>query len=96
MDPSRPISPSTDTADDSHDFETVDLDIGTTAPGVLVPRERFSFWCFDLLFLICSNVTSGKFISLRPFPELIILLDQERELLHYVCRPCSIDAKLQW
>ncbi|KAG2129622.1 hypothetical protein DEU56DRAFT_741289 [Suillus clintonianus] len=66
MDPSRPDSPSADTANvsddsrDSHDFEKVDLDIGTTAPGILVPRERFSFWCFDLLFLICSNVTSDQ------------------------------------
>jgi hypothetical protein len=70
MDPSRPDSPSTDaekTSDDSrdsHDFEKVYLDIGTTAPGLLVPRERFSFWCFDLLFLICSNLTSGNAVPL--------------------------------
>lgn len=72
MNPSRPGSPSLDIAKasdvsgDSHDFEKVELDNGTTAPGVVVPRERFSFWCFDLLFLICSNVTSGNAISSCP------------------------------
>ncbi|KAG1726836.1 hypothetical protein EDB19DRAFT_1897612 [Suillus lakei] len=81
MDPSRPDSPSTDTAnvsDDSHDFERVDLDIGTTAPGVLVPRERFSFWCFDLLFLICSNVTSDQESSRKRVAALCLptLLDR--------------------
>ncbi|KAG9017683.1 hypothetical protein FRB90_000273 [Tulasnella sp. 427] len=29
---------------------------GGTSTGKLLPRERFSFWCFDLLFLICSDV----------------------------------------
>ncbi|KAG1769044.1 hypothetical protein EV702DRAFT_707206 [Suillus placidus] len=84
MDPSRPDSPSTDTANvsddsrESHDFEKVDLDIGTTAPGVLVPRERFSFWCFDLLFLICSNVTSDQEFSRKRVAALCLptLLDR--------------------
>ncbi|KAJ8092074.1 Endocytosis and vacuole integrity protein [Marasmius tenuissimus] len=26
----------------------------------LVPRERFSYWCFDLLFLVCSDVTKDQ------------------------------------
>lgn len=34
-------------------------DIGTTEFGKLVPREKFSYWCFDLLFLICSDTTKG-------------------------------------
>ena len=34
-------------------------DLGTTESGKLVPRERFSYWCFDLLFLICSDTTKG-------------------------------------
>ncbi|KIK34917.1 hypothetical protein CY34DRAFT_812567 [Suillus luteus UH-Slu-Lm8-n1] len=84
MDLSRPDSPSTDTANasddsrDSHDFEKVDLNIGTTAPGVLVPRERFSFWCFDLLFLICSNVTSDQESSRKRVAALCLptLLDR--------------------
>jgi hypothetical protein len=84
MDPSRPDSPSTDTthvSDDSresHDFEKVDLNIGTTAPGILVPRERFSFWCFDLLFLICSNITSDQESSRKRVAALCLptLLDR--------------------
>ncbi|KAG2037155.1 hypothetical protein BDR03DRAFT_1092081 [Suillus americanus] len=99
MDPSRPDSPSTDTTNvsddsrESHDFEKVDLDIGTTAPGVVVPRERFSFWCFDLLFLICSNVTSGNPIPLRVFPELTIFIDQEssRKRVAALCLPTLLD-----
>lgn len=38
-------------------------DIGSTDFGTLLPRERFSYWCFDLLFLICSDVTKGKNVS---------------------------------
>jgi len=84
MGPSRPDSPSTDTANvsddsrDSHDFEKVDLNIGSTTPEVLVPRERFSFWCFDLLFLICSNVTSDQESSRKRVAALCLptLLDR--------------------
>ena len=38
---------------------TVEVDIGTTRAGKLVPREGFSYWCFDLLLLICSDVAKG-------------------------------------
>ena len=34
-------------------------DLGTTEIGKPVPRERFSYWCLDLLFLICSDTTKG-------------------------------------
>jgi len=37
----------------------VEVEIGTTRSGKLVPRERFSYWCFDLLVLICSDVAKG-------------------------------------
>ncbi|KAG6901567.1 hypothetical protein C0995_010501 [Termitomyces sp. Mi166 len=33
---------------------------GSTESGTFVHRERFSYWCFDLLFLICSNTSSGR------------------------------------
>ena len=36
-----------------------EAEMGTTRSGKLVPRERFSYWCFDLLLLICSNVAKG-------------------------------------
>ncbi len=35
--------------------------VGTTVLMVQLPRERFAYWCFDLLFLICSNSQSGRF-----------------------------------
>jgi hypothetical protein len=51
----------------SEKVEKVEVDqqygLGSTEFGSLVPRERFSYWCFDLLFLICSNTTSGEHTS---------------------------------
>jgi len=47
---------------ESHDFETIDMlhyGIGSTVSGPSLPRERFSYWCFDLLFLVCSNTAKG-------------------------------------
>ncbi|KAG6333293.1 hypothetical protein ID866_5795 [Astraeus odoratus] len=57
----------------SHSMESADISLvpfgfqesnsegfGSTAISSSIPRERFSFWCFDLLFLVCSNVPSGK------------------------------------
>jgi hypothetical protein len=35
-------------------------DLASTDFGHLLLRERFSYWCFDLLFLICSNITRGE------------------------------------
>jgi hypothetical protein len=37
---------------------------GKVDSGSLVPRERFSFWCLDLLFLICSDTAKGECSSL--------------------------------
>jgi hypothetical protein len=34
--------------------------MGSTAPSRGVSRERFSYWCLDLLFLICSDTSKGK------------------------------------
>jgi len=43
------------------DIDTQYSDLGSSDHGSLLPRERFSYWCFDLLFLICSDVTRGGF-----------------------------------
>lgn len=49
----------------SQDYEKVErfgdhsLAMGTTDVGRFLPRERFSYWCFDLLFLICSDTAQG-------------------------------------
>ncbi|KAF9233451.1 guanine nucleotide exchange factor in Golgi transport N-terminal-domain-containing protein [Melanogaster broomeanus] len=61
------------------EFEKLDLEsLGSTATGDVVPRERFSFWCFDLLFLICSNVTSDQETSRKRVAALCLpsLLDR--------------------
>ena len=57
--PSNPPQPSTkSTARSSKaDSETV---VGSTAPIREVSRERFSYWCLDLLFLVCSDTSKGK------------------------------------
>lgn len=47
-------------------FSDRDYDTGTTRSGVTVPRERFSYWCFDLLFLICSDTAKGMSDSPNP------------------------------
>lgn len=80
----EPISTSTSPtkAQNSVKVEKVDLDqqydLGSTEFGSLVPRERFSYWCFDLLFLICSNTTHGECIALHVALCLSpVILDQE-------------------
>jgi hypothetical protein len=47
----------------------VEVEIGTTRSGKLVPRERFSYWCFDLLLLICSDVAKGMVGFGSDFPS---------------------------
>ncbi|KAK7030884.1 Endocytosis and vacuole integrity protein [Paramarasmius palmivorus] len=48
----------------SKEFVKVDIERhlghGSTSLGALLPRERFSYWCFDLLFLICSDTTKDQ------------------------------------
>ena len=34
--------------------------MGSTVPVREVSRERFSYWCLDLLFLICSDTSKGR------------------------------------
>ncbi|KAI0086033.1 guanine nucleotide exchange factor in Golgi transport N-terminal-domain-containing protein [Irpex rosettiformis] len=74
----RPLSPAS--------FETTsqrgstDLDTfgkhsqveGTTEPGRFLPRERFSYWCFDLLFLICSSVAQEQLVARKRVAALSI------------------------
>ncbi|PPQ88757.1 hypothetical protein CVT25_008627 [Psilocybe cyanescens] len=51
----------------------VDVDypeLGTTDFGNLVPQERFSYWCFDLLLLVCSDVTRDQEQSRRRLAAL--------------------------
>ena len=43
---------------------------GTTADVSRRPRERFIYWCFDILFLFCSPAISSK-RKLLAFPYFI-------------------------
>ncbi|KAF8151507.1 hypothetical protein B0H34DRAFT_664561 [Crassisporium funariophilum] len=45
-------------------------ELGSTDHGSLVPRERFSYWCFDLLFLVCSDTTRDQEQSRRRLAAL--------------------------
>lgn len=36
---------------------------GSTSQASLLPRERFSYWCLDLLFLVCSDSEKGWYKS---------------------------------
>ncbi|KAJ3567774.1 hypothetical protein NP233_g6147 [Leucocoprinus birnbaumii] len=58
-------------------------DIGTTELGQLVPRERFSYWCFDLLFLICSRTSENNDLSRKRLAALSLpsLLNRCRSTL---------------
>ncbi|KAJ6523337.1 hypothetical protein B0H19DRAFT_1201883 [Mycena capillaripes] len=66
--PHSPVSSS------SREFEKIEMDgqyeNGSTQSGALLPRERFSYWCFDLLFLICSNTTKDQEPSRRRLAAL--------------------------
>ncbi|KAI0668157.1 hypothetical protein C8Q78DRAFT_980256 [Trametes maxima] len=62
--------------DKSQRFGDGSIGMGTTASGRFVPRERFSYWCFDLLFLICSDtsqdqIPSRKRIAALSLPSLL-------------------------
>ncbi|KAJ7664366.1 hypothetical protein DFH06DRAFT_322458 [Mycena polygramma] len=69
---SNPHSPVSSSG--SREFEKIEMDgqyeNGSTQSGALVPRERFSYWCFDLLFLICSNTTKDQEPSRRRLAAL--------------------------
>ncbi|KAF8345051.1 hypothetical protein F5887DRAFT_1282803 [Amanita rubescens] len=64
---------------------------GTTEMGLALPRERFSYWCFDLLFLVCSNTTKENELSRRRLATLTLpsLLNRCRAaLVDYVADEC--------
>jgi len=62
------------------EFDDVDFAqmVGTTVPMVQLPRERFAYWCFDLLFLICSNSQDG-WLTITPRVILYVLIP-------FICR----------
>ena len=61
--PPSPASPGIKAPKSSYEFDKITEYNGTsdgaTESGKILARERFSYWCFDLLFLICSDVAQG-------------------------------------
>jgi hypothetical protein len=57
--PSNPPQPSTKSTARSSKAD-IEMVVGSTAPIREVSRERFSYWCLDLLFLVCSDTSKGK------------------------------------
>ena len=76
--PSTPLKDGWGTARSSDSFEKIDVswdrdyEVGTTGSGTSLPRERFSYWCFDLLFLICSDTAKGLQIA----SIILLMIDQ--------------------
>ncbi|EIN06524.1 hypothetical protein PUNSTDRAFT_90162 [Punctularia strigosozonata HHB-11173 SS5] len=54
-------------------FADRDYEVGTTHTGRTVPRERFAYWCFDLLFLICSDTARDQEPARRRVAALSVL-----------------------
>ena len=55
----NPPQPNTRSAARSSEADTAV--VGSTAPLGEVSRERFSPWCLNLLFLVCSDTSKGRF-----------------------------------
>ncbi|KAG8863454.1 hypothetical protein FRB96_008194 [Tulasnella sp. 330] len=75
------------------DTSTADTLVGTTTTGTPLPRERFSYWCFDLLFLLCSDTVQDHVESRKRIAALILpnLLDR----CHSVLASFVADVKLR-
>lgn len=72
---------------DSADSATMN---GSTMNDTVVPRERFAYWCLDLLFLICSDSEKGEsgFSFLLPLDLFRILQTDEEALRRRVAALC--------
>ncbi|KZT66278.1 hypothetical protein DAEQUDRAFT_470892 [Daedalea quercina L-15889] len=77
----------------SQEFEKVEkfgadvVALGTTESGHFRPRERFSYWCLDLLFLVCSDTAKDRIPARRRMAALSLpsLLERCRAtLVNYV------------
>ena len=56
-----------------HDIAT-EYNLGSTDLRAPVPRERFSYWCFDLLFMICSDGGFTAFVTRLRVDALLQIL----------------------
>lgn len=89
------------TARSSDSFEKLDVTgdrnytVGTTDSGTSLPRERFSYWCFDLLFLICSDTAKGVYHLSRTSLRSHRVLVRSRIISSESCYPLSSDVAQQ-
>lgn len=72
----------------------VDDPINSTLYSKALPRERFSYWCFDLLVLICSDTIPGKLITHQRYLPLMQGLPDE-EILRRRLAALSLPVLLQ-
>ncbi|KAF8311099.1 hypothetical protein DL93DRAFT_1519713 [Clavulina sp. PMI_390] len=60
-----------------HKFDSLNTIEGTTAPVRVLPRERFAYWCFDLLFAVVAldssenSSTDAKRVASLALPPLL-------------------------
>ncbi|CAL1702898.1 unnamed protein product [Somion occarium] len=76
--PPSPTSLPDDSKRRSRSFDKVEkfgdgtIVLGTTEVGYFSPRERFSYWCFDLLFLISSDTAQDRIESRKRVAALSV------------------------
>ncbi|KAH6905130.1 hypothetical protein BKA70DRAFT_1293490 [Coprinopsis sp. MPI-PUGE-AT-0042] len=94
--PSTASSHKSDTSDSTRVELDVHAAVGTTSIGPLLPRERFSYWSFDLLFLICSNSSQDHEQSRRRLAALSLptLLGRCQSVLASYVADASIRGNL--
>ena len=54
-------------------------ELGSSRTGKTAPRERFSYWCLDLLFAVCSSEHRGSCIYVKMLVRQLTVsfVDQE-------------------
>ncbi|KAG8801542.1 hypothetical protein FRC17_006613 [Serendipita sp. 399] len=74
------------TSDGNSSFLHVSV-IATTVSTNILPRERFSYWCFDLLFLLCSDDATDQEPNRRRVAALCLqhLLNRVSQVLMSYC-----------
>ncbi|PVG01204.1 hypothetical protein CPB86DRAFT_805390 [Serendipita vermifera] len=70
--------------------------VGKTIPTNSLPRERFSYWCFDLLFLLCSSGIADNENGRRRVAALCIpmLLSRMTQVLLSFCLDIELHGEM--
>ncbi|KAG8859812.1 hypothetical protein FRB91_006695 [Serendipita sp. 411] len=80
------ISEDKEQIDETNKLESGQV-IATTVSTSILPRERFSYWCFDLLFLLCSDEANDQEVNRRRVAALCLqnLLSRVSQVLLSYC-----------